>query len=162
MELPGDRSRVRTSWPPRIGPSNPSCNASWRSAWAPPQRWSPAVMSYALAPRLGDQCHPCRRECSSRSHGSSVRRVVDHLLATWFSGLGNCSARGSFRLVSRSSGMTGKQEVIWRCRSLLYRDSDPRSSPNGPVMKQLSLSATVDPRDGRAVVIHRRDAETDG
>ena len=30
---------------------------------------------YALAPRLGDQCHPCRRKCSSKSHGSSVKRV---------------------------------------------------------------------------------------
>jgi pimeloyl-ACP methyl ester carboxylesterase len=43
MVLPGDRSPVRTSWPRTTAQSNPSCNGSSRSAWAPPRRRSPAA-----------------------------------------------------------------------------------------------------------------------
>ena len=45
MAPPGGRSAAGTSWPRTTAPSNPSCNASWRSVWAPPPMRSRAATS---------------------------------------------------------------------------------------------------------------------
>ena len=45
LALPGSRNRAGTSWPQMTAPCNPSCNASWRSVWAPPRTRSPAATS---------------------------------------------------------------------------------------------------------------------
>jgi pimeloyl-ACP methyl ester carboxylesterase len=41
--LPGSRSPVRTSWPRMTALFNRTCNASWRSVWAPLRRRSPVA-----------------------------------------------------------------------------------------------------------------------